>query len=214
MRLLTLLTIAVGITCAQPSADQLQTQAQLQVLKTTEAAMQTRLQELRRLYKETHPAVVEQERMLQEIQMRERALSLFAAGAIPRSQIDAISRSENVEPKPVLPERWWKDPDFARAMGLTADQQKKMDDVLQQNRFKLIDLNAVLEKEEVTLEPLVSAEPLDEAKIAAQIDRVAQARAELEKANGRMLLGIRKLLTAEQWTKLSQEGFSLTPAPK
>ena len=85
-----------------------------------------------------------------------------------------------------------------------------MDDVFQQSRLKLIDLIAALEREEVTLEPLVAAEPLDESRITAQIDRVAQARAELEKANGRMLLGIRKLLTPEQWSKLSQLS---APAP-
>jgi Spy/CpxP family protein refolding chaperone len=103
-----------------------------------------------------------------------------------------------------LPDRWWRNPATAQSLGLTADQQKKMDDVFQQYRLKLIDLNAALEKEEVVLEPLVAAEPLDEAKITAQIDRVAQARAELEKANGRMLLGIRKPLTQEQWNKLQK----------
>ena len=79
-----------------------------------------------------------------------------------------------------------------------------MDDVFLQSRLKLIDLNATLEKEEVALEPLVAADSLDESKIAAQIDRVAQARAELEKANGRMLLGIRMVLTPEQWRKVQK----------
>jgi len=37
------------------------------------------------------------------------------------------------------------------------------------------------------MEPLVSADPPDENKLLAPIDRVAQARAELEKANARML---------------------------
>jgi protein CpxP len=52
------------------------------------------------------------------------------------------------------------------------------------------------------LEPLMDAERLDEAKTLVQIDRVAQARAELEKANARMLLGIRQVMTADQWSKL------------
>ena len=64
-------------------------------------------------------------------------------------------------------------------------------------------LNAALEKEEIMMEPRVSADQVDEAKVAAEIDRIAQARAELEKANGRMLLGIRKQLTPEQWNKLN-----------
>jgi protein CpxP len=98
--------------------------------------------------------------------------------------------------------RWWNNPEMAQKLGLTPEQQKKIDEVFQQSRLKLIDLNASLQKEEVILEPLVGADQPDESKILPQIDRVAQARAELEKANARMLLGIRRVLTPEQWKKL------------
>ena len=103
------------------------------------------------------------------------------------------------------PGRWWHDPAMAQKLALTADQQKKMDDIFQQHRLKLIDLNASLQREEATLDPLVGAEQPEEAKILAGIDRVAQARAELEKANARMLLGIRRVLTQDQWKKLQAE---------
>ena len=103
------------------------------------------------------------------------------------------------------PGKWWERPEWVQLLVLSADQQKKMDDVFQQSRLKLIDLNATVEKEQVTMEPLVGAEPPDEAKIVAQIDKVAQARAELEKANARMLLGIRRVLTQDQWNKLKAE---------
>jgi Spy/CpxP family protein refolding chaperone len=101
--------------------------------------------------------------------------------------------------------RWWTRPEMAQKLGLTADQTKKMDDTFQQYRLKLIDLNASVQREETIMEPLVAAEQPDEAKIVSQIDKVAQARAELEKANARMLLGIRRLLTPEQWNKLKAE---------
>lgn len=61
-------------------------------------------------------------------------------------------------------------------LGLSSTQVKQMEDTFRRYRLKLIDLNASLEKEEVTLEPLVSTDTLDEAKLTAQIDRVAQAR--------------------------------------
>ena len=41
-----------------------------------------------------------------------------------------------------------------------------MDEMFQQFRLKLIDLNASLSKEEVIMTPLVAAQKLDEAKIA------------------------------------------------
>jgi Spy/CpxP family protein refolding chaperone len=100
---------------------------------------------------------------------------------------------------------WWKNPELAQKIGLTADQQKKMDDIFQQSRLQLIDLRASLEKEEVKMEPMLAANPPDTNRVLAQIDKTAQARAELEKANARMLLGIRNVLTPDQWTKLQAE---------
>lgn len=105
--------------------------------------------------------------------------------------------------------RWWNNPEMAQKLGLTADQQKKMDEIFQQHRLKLIDLNASLQKEEAILDPLVESDQPEESKIVAQIDRVAQARAELEKANARMLLGIRRILNPDQWKKLQMD----TPRP-
>jgi Spy/CpxP family protein refolding chaperone len=103
---------------------------------------------------------------------------------------------------------WWRNQNYITLLSLTPDQQKRMDDVFQQSRIKLIDLKANLDKEEAILEPLMKADRLDETRVAPQIDKVADARAELEKANARMLLGIRQVLTPEQWTKLSSsKGF-------
>ncbi|HTZ59670.1 MAG TPA: Spy/CpxP family protein refolding chaperone [Acidobacteriaceae bacterium] len=101
--------------------------------------------------------------------------------------------------------RWWNNPEFVQKLGLTADQQKKMEAVFEQNRPGLLDLLANVRKEEAAMEPLLAADPLDDAKILAQIDRVTQARAELERANGRMLLGLRKVLTLQQWKTLQAE---------
>jgi Spy/CpxP family protein refolding chaperone len=103
------------------------------------------------------------------------------------------------------PGRWWTDPALVQTLGLTPDQQKRIDALFQQSRLKLIDLSAALQKEEALLEPLVEADKPDESQVLAQIDRVAQARAELEKANARMLLGFRGVLTQDQWKKLQSE---------
>jgi Spy/CpxP family protein refolding chaperone len=102
----------------------------------------------------------------------------------------------------VNPGRWWTRPEEIERLGLSADQRKNLNDILQQHRLKLIDLDAALQKEEVTLEPLVNADQPDDAKVFAQVDRVAQARAELEKANSRMLWQARRVLTPDQWKLL------------
>lgn len=101
---------------------------------------------------------------------------------------------------------WWKDPDLVKSLNITPDQQKKMDDIFEKSRLELIDLKAALEKQEVILHPMLDENPPDTNKVLAQIDRVAQARANLEKGNARMLLGIRAVLTPDQWTKLREQG--------
>jgi Spy/CpxP family protein refolding chaperone len=88
---------------------------------------------------------------------------------------------------------------------LTDVQRKSMDEILLQHREKLVDLRGSLEKAELTMEPLMRDDQPNEAKILAQIDKVAQARAELEKANARFLLAIRGKLTPEQWKQLQAD---------
>jgi protein CpxP len=98
--------------------------------------------------------------------------------------------------------RWWDNPRIAQQVGVTDEQKQKMDDIFQQHRLQLIDLNAALQKQEVLLHPLLEADQPDESKVLSQIDAIAQARADLEKENARMLFGIRTVLTPEQWQKL------------
>jgi protein CpxP len=95
--------------------------------------------------------------------------------------------------------RWWNNPKVVERLKLTDEQRKVFDGILLQHREKLIDLRASLQKAELALEPLMRDDQPNEARILSQIDKVAQARAELEKANAGFLLAIRAKLTPEQW---------------
>lgn len=95
--------------------------------------------------------------------------------------------------------RWWNNPKIVEKLKLTDDQRKAFDAILLQHRETLIDMRANVEKAELAMEPLMRDDQPNEAKILSQIDKVAQARAELEKANARYLLAIRSKLTPEQW---------------
>jgi protein CpxP len=104
--------------------------------------------------------------------------------------------------------KWWHNPKVVAELKLTDDQQKAMDGILLQHRETLIDLRAGLERAELGLEPLMGQDQPDETKILAQIDTVAQARAELEKANARFLLALRAKLAPEQWKQLQADRAS------
>jgi periplasmic protein CpxP/Spy len=95
---------------------------------------------------------------------------------------------------------------------LTDDQRKSMDAILLQHREKLIDLRANLEKAELTMQPLMSADVPNDAAITAQIDKVVEARADLERANSRFLLAIRDKLTADQWKQIQSADQDRGPA--
>jgi periplasmic protein CpxP/Spy len=99
-------------------------------------------------------------------------------------------------------EQFWNNPRVVAQLKLTDDQRKAMDGILQQHKVTLIDLRANLEKAEVTMQPLMKADQPNENAILSAIDKIAQARAELEKANARFLLAIRGQLTADQWKQM------------
>ncbi len=98
--------------------------------------------------------------------------------------------------------RWWDNPRIAAQLKLTADQQKAMDTILYDHREKLIDLQANLEKAELAMQPLMSADEPNEGAIDAQIDKVVAARGDLERANAHFLLAIRMKLTPDQWKQV------------
>jgi periplasmic protein CpxP/Spy len=98
--------------------------------------------------------------------------------------------------------RWWNNPKVVEQLKLTDAQRKSFDGILLEHREKLIDLRASVEKAELEMEPLMGADQPNEGKILSQIDKVAQARSELEKANARFLLAIRSKLTPEQWKQV------------
>lgn len=100
------------------------------------------------------------------------------------------------------PGRWWDDKHFAKQLRLSTDQQHRMDSIFEQNRGVLLKRFEELQQEEGRMEELTHARTLDENALFAQIDRVAQARADLEKANTHLLFQIRNEMDAEQITRL------------
>jgi Spy/CpxP family protein refolding chaperone len=110
--------------------------------------------------------------------------------------------------------KWWKNSELVKKLGLSESQVQQIEKIFQDHRMQLIDLRAALEKQEAVMQPLVDAERPDEAKVTAQIDKVAQARANLEKSNAQMLLAIRRVLTVDQWKQLQAQGMGPMRGPR
>jgi hypothetical protein len=88
---------------------------------------------------------------------------------------------------------------------VSPEQRKKLDDLWQQHRLRRIDLDAALQKAQVTLEPLWQADSPEEGKILAQIDRLTQAQGEVRKDEARMQVGVRQILSVDQWKRLQEQ---------
>jgi Spy/CpxP family protein refolding chaperone len=108
-----------------------------------------------------------------------------------------------------LPGRWWDDGRTVKHLGLRNEQQRKMDDIFNANKGALLDLFTNLQREESRLSSMSPKDLQDEPKVFAAIDRVALARADLEKENAHILMQIRQQLDQDQLNKLDSEIASL-----
>src|SRR5213594_1588345 len=79
-------------------------------------------------------------------------------------------------PQPPDQGRWWKNSETVRELRLSEAQVGQIEETFLENRLKLIDLRAELERQEARLQPLLEPNQPDEAKADAQIDLTLAAR--------------------------------------
>src|SRR5688500_6149323 len=97
--------------------------------------------------------------------------------------------------------KWWQSERFQRGLNLTVDQIARIEEVFQATVPDLRQQKKALDRAEDNLERLIDG-ATDETTVMQEVDRVEALRAELSKARTRMLLRMRRLLTAEQRVKL------------
>jgi TonB family protein len=98
--------------------------------------------------------------------------------------------------------KWWKNSQAVRTLELSESQVSQIEQIFLNHRRELNDLSTALRLCETDLKMLMMAETVDDAKVMAQTEAVASARATLERANTSMMLSIRKALSKGQWDKL------------
>jgi Spy/CpxP family protein refolding chaperone len=101
--------------------------------------------------------------------------------------------------------RFWNDKKTVKSLNLRPDQQKRMDDLFDSNKDNLVSLYGNLQREQLRYNSMSREDMQDESKVFAQIDRVSQARADLEKARAHLLLQIRKEMDPEQLDAMDRE---------
>jgi Spy/CpxP family protein refolding chaperone len=103
-----------------------------------------------------------------------------------------------------LSSRWWDDHKTARQLSLRREQQQRMDRIFEANRSTLASLYTNLQVEESKLRGLSAKDREDESKVFAAIDRVAQARAQLQRTSEQIVGQLHQQLDAPQITLMEQ----------
>jgi Spy/CpxP family protein refolding chaperone len=97
--------------------------------------------------------------------------------------------------------KWWQSEEYKRELKLTTEQSKRLEDVFQAAVPTLKSLKKALDQAESEFERLL--ERGDDGSVMDQVERVEAARAELNKSHTLMMLKMKRVLTAEQWTKFN-----------
>jgi hypothetical protein len=98
--------------------------------------------------------------------------------------------------------RWWDDKSVVQAVGLSKDQQKKMDTIFSANKPAILDSYKTFLREQSRLEALNKDSKATKEQIAGAHDAVEKARATLQKTTAQMLEQIRQQMAADQITRL------------
>jgi len=101
--------------------------------------------------------------------------------------------------------RWWDDHGTAKKLNLNPDQQHRMDTIFETNWPTITNLYTNLQREQIGLASLSRTDLQDETKVFAAIDRVSQARTDLEKEYAHTFLQIRQQLDPQQLETLDKQ---------
>jgi Spy/CpxP family protein refolding chaperone len=99
---------------------------------------------------------------------------------------------------------WWTDTALMTRLGLTDVQKARIESSFQSYRPNLTSAKETLEKEEAQLSRLLDADSVDRSAVQLQVNRVIQARSEMERLNAAMTLDMREQLTRAQWAQLQR----------
>jgi Spy/CpxP family protein refolding chaperone len=114
----------------------------------------------------------------------------------------AILLTATVASAQMPPGKWWQRPEVVKELGLTAEQQQKLDDAFRVAADDLIDARGDVEKAQVALRGELDRPQLRRNDIRAIATRLSEARAKLFERELMMLVDMRGVLNESQWDRL------------
>jgi hypothetical protein len=100
------------------------------------------------------------------------------------------------------PGKWWRRPDMVLLLGLTADQQTRLDAIWRGASSELIDDRGEVEKQNIALRGELDQPQLDRKNVQRLAARLNEARGRLFERELMMLVDMRGVLTDTQWSRM------------
>ena len=107
--------------------------------------------------------------------------------------------------------KWWQSDTYKKELGLTAEQTRRLEEIFQKALPSLKVQKTELDEAEAKFEKLI--ERAEDNAVMEQLNLVEAARADLNKTRALMLLGMRKVLTRDQWAKFTALHQAAQKAP-
>jgi Spy/CpxP family protein refolding chaperone len=98
---------------------------------------------------------------------------------------------------------WWDSP-IVKDLNVTDDQQKQIKTIVHDYRNKLIDLRAAVEKADGNLNDILNEDKIDMKRATGAVDKMAAAKAEMNRNVTLMSVSLRAVLTPVQWRELQK----------
>jgi Heavy-metal resistance len=100
------------------------------------------------------------------------------------------------------PGKWWRKPELAQLLGLTTEQQNKLESVWLGASSELIDLKGEVEKQNIALRIELERPALDRKAVQNAAARLNIARGRLFERELLMLVDMRGVLNDAQWMRM------------
>src|SRR5687767_10143025 len=99
------------------------------------------------------------------------------------------------------PGKWWRQERVIERLGLTEEQQVRLDTIFRDSANDLIDLKADMEKKSLSLRRELDAAELRRENVKNAAQALSQARARLFDREMMMLVDMRQVLSSDQWSR-------------
>jgi len=100
------------------------------------------------------------------------------------------------------PGKWWRKAEVSNFLGLTTEQQNKLENIWLGASSELIDLRSDVEKQNIALRIELDRPQLDRRAVQAAAARLNAARGRLFERELGMLVDMRGVLSDAQWSRM------------